>query len=201
MPVGCPGPFLYPGGHMRKPIALLALLLSACALFAAHPFQLGAFISYQEGRISGALDSPMQSGIELRANTHWFSFVLPINTNTYNKGNPALLAPEDREPTRWVIRLLPSLNLNVEAGEYIDIALGAGVEFDVIRDDADGNRTTLQDFGDLRLFYRAALSANIGGLGLSIAAEFPVKGTFSSFNALPDFHHTRVRLSGLLNFY
>ena len=186
---------------MRKPIVLIALLLSAGALFAAHPFQLGAYISYQEGRIPGALDSPMQSGIEIRANTHWFSFVLPINTNTYNKGNPALLAPEDREPTRWVIRLLPSLNLNVEAGEYIDIAFGAGVEFDLLRDDADGNRTTLQGLGDLRLFYRAALSANIGGLGLSIGAEFPVKGTFSSFNALPDFPHTRVRLSGLLNFY
>lgn len=201
MPVGCPGPFLYPGGHMRKPIAVIALLLSANALFAAHPFQLGAYISYQEGRIPGALDSPMQSGIEIRANTHWFSFVLPVNTNTYNKGNPALLAPEDREPTRWVIRLLPSLNLNIEASEYIDIALGAGVEVDVLRDDTDGNRTTLNGLGDLRLFYRTALSVNIGGLGLSIAAEFPVKGTFSAFSALPDFPHTRVRLSGLLNFY
>ena len=182
----------------RKIITMLLMAaLSISALGATPWIQVGGIIDYgksvsDEGFAEGFKDiSNYGFGAEARINLFsWVSIDVPA---TFRFGDG------------FTISTRPSINLNIPALSILDIAFGLGTNLDFSAED-DGwtmNGTPLSDGVDTlknsSLFYRGAVTFNLSMLSIGIAAEVPMKGTFSSFDMTPSWDSTRLSASVLVN--
>ena len=109
---------------MKKRLMMMAavLILSAAAAFATPLLQIGPTVAYNNSVID-ITEEPLSIhsftfGADLRLNLfNWISIDVPM---TYGYANPGV----------HTFGLLPSLNLNIPAAGFLDIAIGVGLHMD-----------------------------------------------------------------------
>lgn len=185
---------------MKKALIILLALLVPATLMATPIIQLGGTVFYDpavsaEDFVDGFSDlDNYRFGVEARLNiADWVSLAVPA---TLNFGNDS-----------FSIATHPSLNLNIPVVDFLDLALGLGTGLDFRSSDDNWfvNGADIEDFGDAflnaKLFYRAAVTVNVGMLGVGISASVPTEGSFNDFSMTPDFENTKVSASLLFNFF
>ena len=190
---------------MKKRILVLAavLILSASAAFATPFLQIGPMVAYNNGIMHIANETPtihsFTFGADVRLNLfNWISIDVPATYGYANPGSGGI----------HTIGLLPSLNLNIPAASFLDIAIGVGLHMDFQYNTGDNtwyvNGYTLDGIGNAMLNttldYRLALTFNLGFVSIGATAFFPMGGCFAeNFSAMPDWEETRVAVSVLFN--
>ena len=188
---------------MKKKVLLMMIICALCSmsLFSAPLLQLGANASYNAPIGDDAFSEGLKEmknytfGIEARVNLFdWVSFAVPATFGGF--GGDGIL-----------ISTMPSLNLNIPAADFLDIALGLGMRMD-FHHSGDSwyiNGTSVDYAGnalmEARLAYRAALTFNLFGFGLGLTAAVPVKGSFSSFNPSPLWDASTLSASVMISFF
>ena len=187
----------------KRIVTLLIALLVPLAMLMASPWvQVGANVGYcvpvssTDGFIDGfsELDS-YRFGAEARLNLFdWVSLTVPATFS---------LAFDS-------FSIQPSVNLNIPVS-FVDLALGLGCNVAIERssDDWTINGLPFSSIGEAfkhsDFMYRAALTFNVGFLGIGVAAMIPAQGDFSCINTLdawkPDFDSTTLSASVLVNFF
>ena len=135
--------------------------LFSMSLFSAPLLQIGANASYNAPIADDAFSDGLKEienytfGVEARVNLFdWVSFAVPATFGGF--GGEGIL-----------VSTLPSVNLNIPAAEFLDIALGLGMRMDFLHsgDSWYINGTSMDDAGnalmEARLAYRAALTFNL----------------------------------------
>ena len=181
----------------RIVMTVMISLMACIGLFATPWIQLGAIADYGVGFndddfIDGLGEIENYGfGAEARINLfNWVSIDVPA---TFSFGDDVAIA------TR------PSLNINIPVASFLDIAVGMGTElgFQNAGETWTMNGVALDKGLDALkaspLFYRGALTANIGFLSVGLSAAVPTKGTFTNFDMAPLWESTRVSASLLLN--
>ncbi len=188
---------------MKKVIVILLLCAAIFPLAATPLFQIGGLVFFDKGvsEIEGSdfLDIGNYSfGLDVRFNPISFiSLDIPAtmqfskNMNSYE--------------------LSPSLNLNIDIAGYVDIAAGVGFKMDFMTryyysygikyryEYLNGYFDKAEGFINSPLFYRFALTGNIGMVGIGAICEVPIQGTFKDFSLSPDFEQSRFGLAVMLN--
>lgn len=184
----------------KKLIVLLIVAAIAVSSAVATPLlQIGPTVAYNNGIVGiGDDDLTIHSftfGADIRLNLfNWVSIDVPA---TYGYANPGI----------HTIGLLPSLNLNIPAVSWLDIAVGVGLHMDFEYD--QGSKNWYINGYDMGLFekaiygasldYRLALTFNLGSVSIGATAFFPMDGNFEKLSPMPKWEETRVSLSVLFN--
>ncbi len=190
----------------KKLIVLLAVLTLSAAAYATPLLQVGPMVSYNHSVVElsdqvteGTLSiNNFTFGADVRVNLFsWISIDVPAGYG---------FASSDGEYI-GTFHLNPSLNLNIPAASFLDIALGVGCQMDFSHNGSfstwwiNGHR--IDQFGNAMLGstlnYRLALTFNLGFISIGASATVPMAGTFENFNMTPDFTETRVSLACLFN--
>ena len=187
----------------RKVIAvLLALVLVSSALSAAPFFQVGPLVSYNRTVVELTDEDPwginnFSFGADVRLTPFkYFSIDIPATIGTDFKGS-------------WGIAAIPTLNVNIPVGGLLDIAIGAGTQFDFQK--ADGtwtmNGLPMENAGDAfqhsKLVYRLGVTVNLAFLSVGVNAILPGSAGFGDgdvgqiFN--PMWESTRFSVVALFN--
>lgn len=185
----------------KKALLIMICALFSMSLFSAPLLQIGANASYNAPIADDAFSDGLKEienytfGVEARVNLFdWVSFAVPATFGGF--GGDGIL-----------VSTMPSVNLNIPAADFLDIALGLGMRMDFLHsgDSWYINGTSMDDAGnalmEARLAYRAALTFNLFGFGLGLTAAVPVKGSFSSFNPSPLWDASTLSASLLINFF
>lgn len=183
---------------MKKKILLAFLLVMfACSsIFATSWIQLGAVADYGKAVTDEDFAEGFKSienygfGAEGRINLfNWVSLALPT---TFQFGES------------FSFDFKPSVNLNIPIS-FVDIAAGIGTELsfakvgDAWRVNGFALGKGLRALKYSNLFYRGAVTFNIGVLALGMAAEVPTNGSLADFDMAPNWDQTRISASVLLN--
>ena len=188
----------------KKLIVLLIVAAIAVSSAVATPLlQIGPMVAYNNGiiNINDDINNEELSihsftfGADIRLNLfNWVSIDVPA---TYGYANPGI----------HTIGLLPSLNLNIPAVSWLDIAVGVGLHMD-FEYDQDSKNWYINGY-DMRQFekaiygasldYRLALTFNLGSVSIGATAFFPMDGNFEKLSPMPKWEETRVSLSVLFN--
>lgn len=182
---------------MKKLTAVFVLLMAFSAALSATPvLQVGGTVFYDNVPTNDSYKdiSSYGFGAEGRVNLFdWVSFTLPV-TIGFTEDTMSLGTN-------------PSLNLNIPAAQFLDIAFGVGTRINFMCD-SDGwsvGGRDLEKFSDIflgtGLFYRAAVTFNVGFLGIGLAANVPCEGTFDDLDFSPDWEATGISASVLFNFF
>lgn len=194
----------------KRILAVLLALLMVSAAFAAPVFQLGGLVSYNKTVVSGeGLDFEFEDlkdinnfsfGADIRINpAKFFSIDIPATIGFGTEGS-------------FSIATIPTLNVNIPLGKFADIAVGAGTQLDFQRIGQDGswsmNGLPFSDFGDAiassKLVYRAAVTINLGPLGIGAVVTLPGEAGFNSDDIggifTPMWESTRISAVALFNF-
>lgn len=186
----------------KKLIVLLIVAAIAVSSAVATPLlQIGPTVAYNNGIVGIGDDNltihSFTFGADIRLNLfNWVSIDVPV---TYGYANPGI----------HTIGLLPSLNLNIPAVSWLDIAIGVGLHMDFEARYANDNWSwyingyNMSDFKKAiygaALDYRLALTFNLGSVSIGAAAFFPMGGHFMDLDPMPKWEETRVSLSVLFN--
>ena len=192
----------------RKAIAvLLVLVLVSTALSAAPFFQIGPLASYNKTVVE--IDDDKESwginnfsfGADVRLTPFkYFSIDIPATLGFGTGGAVSIAA-------------IPTLNVNIPIGGLVDIAIGAGTQFDFQYTGKGGewtmNGLQMEDAGDAfqhsKLAYRLGLTFNLSFLSIGANAILPGSSGFGDgdfwgiFN--PMWESTRVSVVALFNFF
>lgn len=189
---------------MKKIIMVLLLFAVLFPLAATPLFQIGGLVFFDKGvsEVEGSDFADIGNylfGLDARFN--------PISFISIDI--PAVMRFSD-DLNSYV--LSPSLNLNIDIAGYVDIAAGVGFEMDFTtryyynyyngrywQKYLNGYFDKAEGFINSPLFYRAALTGNIGMVGIGAVCEVPIKGTFKDFSMSPDFKQSRFGLAVMLN--
>lgn len=188
----------------KKLIVLLIVAAIAVSSAVATPLlQIGPMVAYNNGIINISNDAEKGElsihsftfGADIRLNLfNWVSIDVPA---TYGYANPGI----------HTIGLLPSLNLNIPAVSWLDIAVGVGLHMD-FEYDQDSKNWYINGYDMERLEkaiygasldYRLALTFNLGSVSIGATAFFPMDGNFEKLSPMPKWEETRVSLSVLFN--
>ena len=186
---------------MKKRLMMMAavLILSAAAAFATPLLQIGPTVAYNNSVID-ITEEPLSIhsftfGADLRLNLfNWISIDVPM---TYGYANPGV----------HTFGLLPSLNLNIPAAGFLDIAIGVGLHMDFEYEAGSQtwmiNGYRMDQFASAiygaTLDYRLAVTFNIGPVSIGAAAFFPMEGNFENLIPMPKWSETRAAVSVLFN--
>lgn len=189
----------------RKLIAVLIVLVILPTVVMAAPFlQIGPLVSYNKTVIELAdveeLDiNNFSFGADVRLNPFaYMSIDVPATIGFGGDG-------------AFSIAAIPTLNANIPVGGLLDIAVGAGTQFDFQFTGKDGkwtmNGLPLENAGDAfkysKLVYRLGLTLNIGFISVGVNALVPGASGFGEgdiggiFNPMWD--STRVSAVALFN--
>lgn len=184
---------------MKKILIILLALLLPASLMATPLIQVGGTAFYNntvtsEDFTDGLTDfSNFGLGVEVRLNLFdWVSIAVPA---TIGFGDVMTYGTQ------------PSINLNLPVAGFFDLALGVGTKLDFAHQSGTWlvNGTPIDNFGDAfanaNMTYRAAATFNLGFLGVGLAATIPTDGTFSDFDASPNWEETTVSASVLFNLF
>ena len=184
----------------KRILAVLLALLMVSAAFAAPVFQLGGLVSYNKTVVS---DEGLDFEVEDLKDINNFSFGADIRIN------PAKFFSIDIPAT---IGFGTEGSFSIPLGEFADIAVGAGTQLDFQRIGQDGswsmNGLPFSDFGDAiassKLVYRAAVTINLGPLGIGAVVTLPGEAGFNSDDIggifTPMWESTRISAVALFNF-
>lgn len=184
---------------MRKKIITL-LMVTAVAISCAWAtpwIQLGGIVDYgksvSEEDFAEGFKAISNYGFGAEARFNLFSWVSIDIPATFRFGDD------------FTISTRPSLNLNIPALSFLDIALGLGTNLAFTSGD-DGWTMNGMQFSDgldalmnSSLFYRGAVTFNLAVVSIGLSAEVPMEGTFNSFGMAPVWDFTRVSASVLFN--
>ena len=187
---------------MKKRILMIILMVTALAGISATPlFQVGPLVMYKHSAIDLADEDKVLNvnsygfGADARVNLFdWISIDVPAS---YSYGDGV-----------HTVGTAPSLNLNIPAAGFLDIALGLAVNLDFEFDQGSNtwyiNGNPMDEFGNAfmgaTLAYRLALTLNLGFISVGASAAVPMEGTFQSFNGMPSWADTKVSVALLFNF-
>ena len=173
--------------------------LFSMSLFSAPLLQIGANASYNAPIADDAFSDGLKEienytfGVEARVNLFdWVSIAVPA---TIGFGDVMTYGTQ------------PSINLNLPVAGFFDLAFGVGTKLDFAHQSGTWlvNGTPIDNFGDAfanaNMTYRAAATFNLGFLGIGLAATIPTDGTFSDFDASPNWEETTVSASVLFNLF
>lgn len=188
--------------YMKKKILVVMLMIAALSGISATPlFQVGPLVAYKHS----ALDLADEDKV-LNINSYGFGADARVNLFDWVSIDvPAVYSYGDGVHT---IGTSPSLNLNIPAAGFIDIALGLAMNFDFQYDQGSKawyiNGEAVDKFSNAfmgaTLAYRLALTLNFGFLSVGASASVPMEGNFQSFNGMPSWADTRVSVALLFNF-
>ena len=185
---------------------LLAMAIIPVSLMAAPFLQVGPLVSYNH------------TVVEFENEEDWgdinnFSFGADVRINPLKHLSidiPATLGFGSQGS--FSIAAIPTLNINIPLGNIVDIAVGAGTQLDFQRIGQDGswsmNGLPFSDFGDAiassKLVYRAAVTINLGPLGIGAVVTLPGEAGFNSDDIggifTPMWESTRISAVALFNF-
>ena len=180
-------------------IVLVPLVLASC-LYATPSIQAGVSAVY--GNYIGS--ESFADGLDDIGN---YSFGAEFRFNPFGFISVVLPATFGFDSSLMTINAYPSVNLNIGITKLVDVAAGVGVAFSFMNNDGDWtvNNLPLDEFSDAfmnaNLFYRGAVTFNLGFIGLGLGANIPSKGSFNDFDAVPDWERTAITASVLLNFF
>ena len=187
---------------MKKRILIAAIMvLTASAVYSTPFFQVGPMVLYRHSALDLADTEKLTDinsygfGADARLNLfNWVSIDIPA---TYSYGGGV-----------HTVGTNPSLNLNIPAASFLDIAIGLALDLDFQFDQGTNawyvNGRPVDEFSNAfmgaTMAYRLALTLNFGILSVSAAAAVPMEGCFQSFNAIPSWTDSRVSVALLFNF-
>lgn len=179
---------------MKKTVIIMCVMLVAVSsLFATPLLQIGGNASYSAAQIEEEKTvnaGDFTFGAEARLNpSDWFSVVVPISAR-FGSDKALLMAP--------------SANINIPVSTTIDIAGGMGLDGTLYDGGFLGAGSWKENVKAMELFYRLALSINVGRLTLSLAGEIPLENNIGEMiddiSFSPDHGGTTLRMSALFNF-
>ena len=179
---------------MKKTVIIMCVMLVAVSsLFAAPLLQLGGSTSYSAAQIKEEKTVNAGSftfGAEARLNpSDWVSFVMPVSA---------------RFGSDKTLFMSPSANINIPVSATVDIAGGMGLDTVLYDGGFLGEGSWKENVKAMEMFYRLALSVNVGRLTLSLAGEIPLENNIGEMlddiSFSPDLGGTTLRMSALFNF-
>ncbi len=190
----------------RFVVVLIALILIPAGLAAAPFFQLGPLVSYNRTVVEMENTDDMWGinnfsfGADVRINPlKYLSIDIPATLGFGSKGSVSIAA-------------IPTVNVNIPIGGILDIAVGAGTQFDFQYAGGDSkiwtmNGLPMESAGDAfqhsKLVYRLGLTVNLGFLSVGANALLPGQAGFGDgdiggiFN--PMWESTRFSVVALFN--
>ena len=182
---------------MKKISILVALVLLPAMLMAAPIFQIGGLVSYNKAAVD-------ISGEDFKDIDN-FSFGADIRLNPVKFLSLDIPATIGFGDDLFTAGVLPSLNVNVPLGSFLDIAVGMGIQMDFQKrgDDWYYNDFKLSDFSEAfpysKLLYRAGVTFNLGLLSIGATVAVPTEGNFKEFDLKPIFDEARASAVVLVN--
>ncbi len=191
----------------KKILALMIVIaLAISSAFAAPLIQLGPSVSYEKQVWDG--ENVVLPGEELSFADFGVGADLRVNLGLMQLAAFADCGMPFGDEIE-AITMSGGVSLNtVISLAFLDVFAGAGAHVEVVHDLESKswvfNGNKFESFGDFMktcsLFYRGGATINIGMLGVSVFADVPTSGTFSSdFSFKPIFEGTKVSASLLLN--
>ena len=187
---------------MKKKILIILLMTIVLGGISATPlFQVGPMVIYKHSVLDLADEDKVLNvssygfGADARLNLFdWVSIDVPA---VYSYGDGV-----------HTVGTAPSLNLNIPAAGFIDIALGLAMNLDFQYDQGSEawyiNGQAVDNFSNAfmgaTLAYRLALTLNFGMISVGASASVPMEGNFQNFNGMPSWSDTRVAVALLFNF-
>ncbi len=191
----------------RKAIAvLLVLVLVSTALSAAPFFQIGPLASYNKTVVE--IDDDKESwginnfsfGADVRLTPFkYFSIDIPATLGFGSQGSFSIAA-------------IPTLNINIPLGNIVDIAVGAGTQFDFQYAGGESKDWTMNGlplenaadaFQHSKLVYRLGVTFNLAFLSIGANAVLPGSAGFGDGDIggifTPMWESTRFSLVALFN--
>lgn len=185
---------------MKRIALMLSILVTCLSLYATPTLQLGGTVFYEKV-VSD------EDWVEELSDLDNFGFGIEARLNLFDWVSLAVPATIGFGEDSFTLGTMPSLNVNLPVADFLDLAFGVGTRLNFMCQNEDWlvNGMPIEGFGDVflnaNLFYRAAVTFNIGFIGVGLSAAVPTEGSFRHFDAMPSWEETRISASVLVNFF